>query len=201
MNYGAKFGVAKYPKPLKSSGIKSLLERALKAQGLVKPLKKENNERRREWKGAHGLRKFYQTNAEKVMKSINVEITMGHNIGITASYYKPREKEVLDDYLKAIDLLTIDSDDIVLRKHIQKLEEENRDGEYIIKGRLQEKDEQIKSLKDQFSSMKTLLERLVTGLSETKDQYQINVVAQSLFSSGLEPIPKFDRIIVLFLFC
>ena len=39
MNYGAKFGVATYPKQLKSSGIKSLLERALKAQGLVKPLK------------------------------------------------------------------------------------------------------------------------------------------------------------------
>ena len=50
-NYGAKFGVAAYPKQLRSLGIKSLLERALKAQGLVKPLNKENKERRREWKG------------------------------------------------------------------------------------------------------------------------------------------------------
>ena len=31
MNYGAKFGVATYPKKLKSSGIKSLLERAIRA--------------------------------------------------------------------------------------------------------------------------------------------------------------------------
>jgi len=38
MNYGAKFGVATYPKKLKSSGIKSLLERAIRAQGLCKPL-------------------------------------------------------------------------------------------------------------------------------------------------------------------
>ena len=37
------------------------------------------------------------------MKSINVELTMGHNIGITASYYKPKENEVLDDYLKAVE--------------------------------------------------------------------------------------------------
>ena len=43
------------------------------------------------------------------MKSINVEITMGHNIGVSGSYYKPSEKEVLEDYLKAIDLLTINN--------------------------------------------------------------------------------------------
>jgi hypothetical protein len=147
MNYGAKFGIASYPKQLSSLGIKSLLERALKAQSLVKPLNKENNERRREWKGAHGLRKFYQTTAERVMKSINVEITMGHNIGVTASYYKPSEKEILEDYLKAMDLLTIHSDSLTLKKQFKKLEEENRNNEYIIKGKLHEKDEEIRILK------------------------------------------------------
>jgi hypothetical protein len=38
------------------------------------------------------------------MKPINVEITMGHDIGISTSYYKPTEREVLDDYLRAQDL-------------------------------------------------------------------------------------------------
>ena len=56
---------------------------------------------------------------------------------------------------------------------------------YLIKGRLQEKDEQIKSLTDQFSSMKTMVEKLVSGLSETKNQQQVNVIAHSLFSSGI----------------
>jgi hypothetical protein len=51
MNYGAKFGVATYPKKLKSSGIKSLLERAIRSQGLCKPLPAGVNWR--EWKGAH----------------------------------------------------------------------------------------------------------------------------------------------------
>ena len=37
------------------------------------------------------------------MRPINVEITMGHNIGISASYYGPLEKEVLNDYLNAVD--------------------------------------------------------------------------------------------------
>jgi hypothetical protein len=151
MNYGAKFGVATYPKQLKSSGIKSLLERTLKAQGLVKPPNKQNNERSRELKGAHGLRKFYQTTAEKVMKSINVEITMGHNIGITASYYKPNEIEILDDYLKAVDLLNFSQNDKILEKKVKELEDQNKNIDYIIKGKkLQEKDEQIQLYQTNF---------------------------------------------------
>ena len=36
------------------------------------------------------------------MKPINVEATMGHDLGISQSYWKPTEREVLDDYLKAV---------------------------------------------------------------------------------------------------
>ena len=42
------------------------------------------------------------------MKSINIEMLMGHYIGVSTSYYKPTEKEVLADYLKAVELLTFD---------------------------------------------------------------------------------------------
>ena len=55
------------------------------------------------------------------MKPINVEITMGHNIGVSASYYKPTEKEVLEDYLKAISLLTINNDKPELEKQVKEL--------------------------------------------------------------------------------
>jgi len=41
------------------------------------------------------------------MKPINVETLMGHSTGISDSYYRPTEKELLQDYLKAIPLLTI----------------------------------------------------------------------------------------------
>ena len=63
---------------------------------------------------AHGFRKFYKSRAEQVMKPINVEITMGHNIGVSASYYKPTDHEVMEDYLKAVDSLTINSDKLIL---------------------------------------------------------------------------------------
>jgi hypothetical protein len=75
MTYGAKFGLATSPQKLASSAIKRLIERATWEQGLRQPLK--NGQRRHKWKAAHGFRKFYKTRSEQVMKSINVEITMG----------------------------------------------------------------------------------------------------------------------------
>jgi hypothetical protein len=36
------------------------------------------------------------------MRSINVEITMGHDLGVSESYWRPTEREVLEDYLKAV---------------------------------------------------------------------------------------------------
>jgi hypothetical protein len=92
---------------------------------------------------------------------------------------------LLDEYLKAVNLLTIDSESTILNNHIQILQEKNKENEYIIQGRLQERDQQIELLTEQFSSMKKVVIELVKGLSETKDQSQINSVVKSLYSSGL----------------
>lgn len=89
---------------------------------------------------AHRFRKFYKSRAGQVMRPINVEITMGHDIGVSKSYYKPTEHEVMEDYLKAIDLLTINADKVVLQKQVAELKEKTKDSEYVIKGKLQEKD-------------------------------------------------------------
>jgi integrase len=159
MNYGARWGLATNPKKLKSSGIKRLLERALWEQGIRQPLMK--NEKRHEWKAAHGLRKFYKSRTEQVMKPINIELTMGHDIGVSASYYKPREHEVLEDYLKATDLLTINSDSKLLQKQVEELKEKSTDNEYIIKGKLREKDEQIQGLVKKQEKFEQLIQTLI----------------------------------------
>jgi hypothetical protein len=145
LNYGAKWGLAICPRKLNSYAIKRILERGLWSQGLRKTL--ENGEKRHEYKAAHGFRKFYKTRSEQVMRPLNVEITLGHDIGLSGSYYKPTEKEVLEDYLKAVDLLTINNNQKVLEKQIIELKENSKDNEYIIKAKLQEKDEQIQELK------------------------------------------------------
>jgi len=159
MNYGARWGLAAYPKKLKSSGIKRIIERALWEQGLRQPLGK--GEKRHEWKAAHGFRKFYKTRTEQVMKPINVEITMGHNIGLSASYYKPTEKEVLNDYLRAVDLLCISNVNIKLEKQICELNEKNKENEYIIRGKLEEKDKQIEVLMKKQEKFDILIQSLI----------------------------------------
>jgi hypothetical protein len=121
------------------------------------------------------------------MKHNNVKILMSHSssMGLSKNYYKPTEKEVLDDYLKAVDLLSFFENNKILDKKVKELEAQNKNTDYIIKGKLQEKDEQIKSLTDQFSSMRDMLNKMVKGISETKDQKHVNSVTQSLFSSGV----------------
>ena len=111
---------------------------------------KNGNGDRYTFKSLHGFRKFFESECQKAAKSINVSILMSHDIGITQHYYKPKEEELLEDYLKASDLLTINSDNLVLNKQIHKLEERNKENEYIIKGKLQEKDKEIKELKQRF---------------------------------------------------
>jgi hypothetical protein len=73
----------------------------------------------------HGFRKYFKTKAEQAgMKPINVEILMGHNVGISDSYYRPTENELLQDYLRATDALTI-SQEKHLRHEVEKLKVEN----------------------------------------------------------------------------
>ncbi len=161
VTYGANFGLATVPKKLDSKGITKLLFRALWTQGIRTKLL--DGQKRNKFKAAHGFRKYFKTHAEQSMKSINIEILMGHSIGVSDSYYKPKEKEILEDYLKAVDSLTINSNN-ALTKQVQILKEENKNSEYIIKGRLQEKDEQIKTL--------------------FKKQEQFDQVIQTLIDSG-----------------
>ena len=168
ITYGANLGLAAYPKKLKSSGIKRIIERALWEQGLRHPLTHGN--KRHEWKATHGFRKFYKTRAEQVMKPINVEITMGHNIGISASYYRPTEREVLDDYRKAVELLTINQDRTLLSQKIYQLSEQNKNNEYIIQGKLEEKDKEMQLLRHRESFNSDAIAVLSDQIQELKNQ-------------------------------
>lgn len=128
IDYGARLGLATHPKKLKSSGIKRIIERALWEQGIRHPPK--TGEKRHEWKAAHGFRKFYKSHAEQVMRPINVEITMGHDIGVSSSYYKPQEKQVLTDYVNAVDLLSINDSEKKLHTKVSKIEHRSKEEIY-----------------------------------------------------------------------
>ena len=161
VRYGHRIGLAKYPKQFRSTGIKSLVGRALQIQGIREPLKKEQGQKNHEWKTMHGLRKMYKTRAEQVMKPVNVEVTMGHNIGISASYYKPSEKELLADYLKAVRLLSINNTEKELVRQVEELHERSKDNEFIISRRLEERDKQIGELINKQEHLEKLIHSMI----------------------------------------
>ena len=123
-----------------------MINKAWKIYG-VRQQKTENNGKRFEFKSLHGFRKFFETECQKRMKPLNISYLMSHDTGITQHYFKPKQEELLEDYLKVIDLLTINNKQKILEKQIMELREKSHDNEYIIKAKLKEKDEQIQELK------------------------------------------------------
>ena len=73
---------------------------------------------------------------------------MNHS-SISDAYYRATENEVLDDYLKAVDNLEVNIEPPNLRKQIDDLTSKAQENEYIIRSKLQEKDDALITLSDQ----------------------------------------------------
>jgi len=66
---------------------------------------------------AHGFRKFFTT--QLINSKVNPEIRemlLGHKIGLASACYRPTEQEMLDEYEKATENLTIDPANRLQRK-------------------------------------------------------------------------------------
>jgi integrase len=139
-------GVITIPKRLKATGIKRLIERALWAQGIR--LKLDEGKRRHEFQADHGFRKWFKTKCESAgMRSINIETLMGHSLGLSDSYYRPTEEEILNDYQKAVDVLTINRD----------IERKSAD----IASQLEEKDRMIQNMMRKQEQFEQVIQSLI----------------------------------------
>ena len=139
------------------------MERAIWAQGLRKKL--EPGKKRHPYQANHSLRKWFKTRCEIAgMKPINVEKLMNHSVGISDSYYRATENELLEDYLKAVDLLEINGDQTVLQKQVKELKERNEDSEYLVKAKLQEKDDRLKNMQDRFDILQSQVQLLMSTI-------------------------------------
>lgn len=146
------WGFATKPVRLSEDGIKKVLTRAYYAQGIRQKL--PNGKRRHPFKLSHGFRKYFDTTIEEVegMRAINVSILMNHQSGIPKHYRRPQMMFVLDDYLKAVDALSIFSDPS--KAAMQKQIDESREKDHNILGKLAEKEKEMQSFKDEFSLFK-----------------------------------------------
>jgi integrase len=88
------------PKPLRDVSVKKAIDGVLKKSGV------KTSEAMR----SHAWRKGFKSICEQsAMKSINVEMLLGHDIGVSGHYYRPAERDILEDYMThAADALTID---------------------------------------------------------------------------------------------
>src|SRR5215467_5684071 len=103
--------------------------------------------KRQEFQTDHGLRKWFKTRCELAcMKRINIEILMNHSTGISDSYYRATEAELLEDYLKAIDSLTINNQNR-LQKQVAVLSEKSREENIEMKTMIYERDNDTAELK------------------------------------------------------
>jgi hypothetical protein len=185
--YGNYLGLAKHPKKLSATGIRVLINDAWKIHGLREkrtPREGEFNFRKYDFKSVHGFRKFFETECQKVMRELIVSMLMSHDTGIVLHYLRPKEEDVLSEYQKAIPLLTVNQDENSLNEKVKELEEQNKTSIYVIKGKMEEKDEKVKELEAKYQNMNGILQNLLKSISSV-DESGKQTIAKQLIEEGI----------------
>lgn len=128
--------------PMTAGAVRQYYNRLLHSIGIRK------EKQRRHQFSVHGFRKAYKTICELGgMKPINIEVLLNHTTGISDSYFRPTETQLLDDYLAIVDQLTI-SEIIKLRaeaKNVSSLADRLSSLEAVIKNTLLSDDNKSKT--------------------------------------------------------
>ena len=141
----------------------------------------------------HGFRKF--THTVMANKRINPEIRemlLGHKIGLSSSYYRPSESELLEEYLRVIPELTINEENR-LQKQVQELKEQDEYSKYVIDKKLKEKDLAIENMQQ---AMKTVYEQVETFTKSFKDQ-TVKAVESKIKKITTEQLEQQSKIKIL----
>jgi len=113
---------------------------------------------------------------------------MGHSVQLDEVYYdKGSEKsraKLLEEYCKAIDALTINEENR-LKLKVRELTSKNETNEYIIKHRLQEKEDKLTIMEERFNKIQSQMQTLLTAVTNIKDQNKIDEFAKTLYDSGI----------------
>ena len=94
---------------------------------------------------------------------------LGHSIGLNKAYYRPGDDEILREYAKAIDLLTINDEN---RLKLQLQDEKS-------------KQDAITDMQLQQNAMKEMMVKLVESLASSNSQPEINALSKSLAAAGI----------------
>ena len=116
------------------------MEDALWTQGIRK--KSNLKKKRYEFQTDHGFSKWFKTRCEMSgMKSINIEILMGHSIGISDSYYKIPEDELSSQYINALYFLILNRKNL-LKKGVDTIRAQNQKDYKFLEKKLNKKEKE-----------------------------------------------------------
>jgi hypothetical protein len=73
---------------------------------------------------------------------------LGHKIGLASAYYRPTDEEMYQEYLKAVVNLTI-NEEYRLRLEMHRLSEKNKESDYDMRAKLEERNKELERLKEQ----------------------------------------------------
>jgi integrase len=140
-------------KPLNLRAAERLISRAIEKSGIrtverITELHGEKGRIRKNVRLTAGFRKFFDTQLIYArVEPRTKELFLGHSIGLDDHYFKPGENYVLQEYLKAVDNLTINEENR-LRKELVKLAQKNGELEMMEIGHKEE----IKAIREDMES-------------------------------------------------
>jgi integrase len=137
---------------------------------------RKNKKKRHEF-SVHSFRKYFKTKSEIAgMKPAAVEMLMGHSLGICDSYFKPTEEEILTEYRKAADALSI-NDTQKLKLEVENLK--------VGISELEHKNRRIEELEKQQRENTVMLQTIASIMAEADS------VTKRKLASGLASAPVF----------
>jgi hypothetical protein len=120
--------IRNHSKGVATNTIKSLIGVALIKAG-VNTVDHTSKYNRKDVARCHGFRKFFTTvwtNSKLKLNPERREMLLGHKIGLASCYYRPTQDDLLREYLKAVDDLTINEENR-LKIKVQQLEGESNE--------------------------------------------------------------------------
>jgi integrase len=130
--------------------VKKMLARALREQGIRGKPRTTSGAIRYEFSAAHSLRKWFHTKAlQGGMNILSTEMLMGHETGLPAHYIRPTETELLEEYLKVVNYLTVNKQ--VVMEQVSETQQQ-------LALQMESKDKKIQSLSDKIGVMEKEME-------------------------------------------
>jgi integrase len=138
-----KFSYGK-SQPYKGYSLRSVLQDTIENSGLKEVGSKF---KRKETPLLHAFRKFFTKQlVDSNVKAEIREMLLGHKIGLTSAYYKPTERETLNEYYKVVPLLTISDEERLKFKLEERIQ--------IQKTTMQSMQEEMNKIKEELAILK-----------------------------------------------